>query len=68
MVSLDTELILRAEENAKHVVLANKATLETYRHLNARKLLHIGSESIWLDYLGIMLPKKSPLKRPFDLM
>lgn len=68
MIDKQSELIPKAESSSQFVVIALKIFLTANRFLYARKPLHIGSESLASIYLGIALPKRSPLLKPFNLM
>jgi len=67
MIYNESEIEL-IESNPKNIVIATRTFLIANRQVYANKPLHIAKESIGFDLVGPMLPKKSPLKKPIDMM
>ena len=55
-----------ADADSKNIIISYRTHLA--RKIKARNRLHIGSEDIGHDFLGLILPKGSPLLRPFNIM
>ena len=56
------------ERDPKVVFISNRVVLKVHRHQYANRSLHIGTENLGVDYMGHVLPKRSPLLQPFNLM
>lgn len=56
------------EKNADLVVIDNRMFLGTDRFMKAQTALHIASENIAPDYISQVLPKKSLLLEPFNML
>lgn len=61
-------MIERIEANPRAILFGTRLYMTVQRYLKATLPLHIASETIEPDCLTILLPKKSPLREPFDLM
>lgn len=62
------ELIPRVESSSSVIAIASRTNIIIRQQLYASKPLHIGSGFTDQDYLALVLPKKSPLMRPFNEM
>lgn len=61
-------MIKNIEATPGGVFIISRLYFSVQQLLYATKHLHIGRESLGPDFSGIMLPKGSVLKRPFDRM
>lgn len=68
MILYGQDEIAIVEADPLAVVLHERMFLLVSRYLNAQKPLHIGSGMIRPDLIGIILPKRSPLRKPFNIM
>ena len=56
------------DSNPQLVVVDNRMYLATNRYTKAHNSLHLGLENLSPDYMAHILPKKSPLLRPFNML
>lgn len=68
MLLFGQDEIYTVESSPKNVYIYERTYLMVSRYKRSRKMLHIGSEMIQRDFTGIMLPKRSPLRRPFNIL
>ena len=68
LTSSGSQMIPRIEADPKTVMVTLKNGATVRRFLSASKRLHISSESLELIDLAWLIPKKSPLRTPFNIM
>lgn len=61
-------LIPRIEAHPRAILFGTRLYMATQRYLKASLPLHIASAIMEPDFVAILLPKKSPLREPFNLM
>lgn len=68
MVTNQADLLRLAEEDPRNIVITGRSYLTEKLIEKSRKSLHISSENIGSHWTGMILPKGSPLRRPFNVM
>lgn len=53
--------------NKNRVFICTKNRATYYSYILAKKPLHFSKENLYWDYFGIVIPKQSLLKEPFDI-
>ncbi|KAJ6222831.1 hypothetical protein RDWZM_001376, partial [Blomia tropicalis] len=66
MHDTDIEATNSIEESRHTIMISNRLTLAINRRVYATKALHIGTDTLAMDYIAFIMAKKSHLTKPFN--
>lgn len=68
MVTNEVDQFELVDQDPTNIVVSSRSYL-TRRNMNYTKsVLHVGAENVANFYTAMLLPKRSPLTRPFNIM
>lgn len=68
MIQNEVDQFTLLEESQRNIIVTSRVyTNKYYRHFS-QKRLYVGRENFEVLYTGMVLPKRSPLKKPFNVM